>query len=166
MFQCYLHHIFQINVFQNGFQRRENEIHWFRMYDSGFVSRTVCVSWNSSGVGWCPTFSFIMLPPVRISLVTITRYLPSTLDIYLLIQLVFFIVIVEQKLKLERSLEKEKREHIKTKEDLNELIQDEKQLRDKQNVDYMIRYNELEHNHEVLQVKFMLWYFRKLDQCF
>ncbi|XP_027845134.1 Golgi integral membrane protein 4-like isoform X2 [Aphis gossypii] len=60
-------------------------------------------------------------------------------------------VIVEHKLKLERSLEEEKHEHLKTKEDLNAVIQDEKQLRDKQNVDSMNRYNELERNHEVLQ---------------
>jgi hypothetical protein len=60
-------------------------------------------------------------------------------------------VIVEHKLKLERSLEEEKREHLKTKEDLNAVIQDEKQLRDKQNVDSMNRYNEIERNHEVLQ---------------
>lgn len=60
-------------------------------------------------------------------------------------------VIVELKLKLERSLEDEKREHLKTKEDLNALIVDEKQLRDKQNVDSMNRYKEIEQNHEVLQ---------------
>ncbi|KAL4096996.1 hypothetical protein QTP88_021847 [Uroleucon formosanum] len=60
-------------------------------------------------------------------------------------------VIVEHKLKLERSLEEEKREHLKTKEDLNAAIQDEKQLRDKQNVDSMNRYSEIERNHEVLQ---------------
>lgn len=66
-----------------------------------------------------------------------------------------FTVIVEHKLKLERSLEDEKREHIKTKEELNAMIQDEKQLRDKQNVDSMNRYNELERNHEVLQVMFV-----------
>lgn len=59
-------------------------------------------------------------------------------------------VIVEHKLKLERSLEEEKHEHIKTKEDLNAIIQDEKQLRDKQNIDSMNRYNEIERNHEVL----------------
>jgi len=64
----------------------------------------------------------------------------------------YFTVIVEHKLKLERSLEDEKREHIKTKEDLNAVIQDEKQLRDKQNVDSMNRYSEIERNHEVLQV--------------
>lgn len=63
-----------------------------------------------------------------------------------------FTVIVEHKLKLERSLEEEKREHLKTKEDLNAAIQDEKQLRDKQNVDSMNRYSEIERNHEVLQV--------------
>lgn len=66
-----------------------------------------------------------------------------------------FTVIVEHKLKLERSLEDEKREHIKTKEELNAMIQDEKQLRDKQNVDSMNRYSELERNHEVLQVSFV-----------
>jgi len=60
-------------------------------------------------------------------------------------------VIVEHKLKLENSLENEKHEHLKTKEDLNALIQDEKQLRDKQNVDSMNRYYEIERNHEVLQ---------------
>ncbi|XP_022178376.1 Golgi integral membrane protein 4-like isoform X2 [Myzus persicae] len=60
-------------------------------------------------------------------------------------------VIVEHKLKLERSLEEEKHEHMKTKEDLNAVIQDEKQLRDKQNVDSMNRYSEIERNHEVLQ---------------
>ncbi|XP_060833697.1 Golgi integral membrane protein 4-like isoform X2 [Rhopalosiphum padi] len=60
-------------------------------------------------------------------------------------------VIVEHKLKLERSLAEEKHEHLKTKEDLNAAIQDEKQLRDKQNVDSMNRYNEIERNHEVLQ---------------
>ncbi|XP_001945263.2 Golgi integral membrane protein 4 isoform X2 [Acyrthosiphon pisum] len=60
-------------------------------------------------------------------------------------------VIVEHKLKLERSLEEEKHEHLKTKEDLNAVIQDEKQLRDKQNVDSMNRYSEIERNHEVLQ---------------
>ncbi|XP_025193929.1 Golgi integral membrane protein 4-like isoform X2 [Melanaphis sacchari] len=60
-------------------------------------------------------------------------------------------VIVEHKLKLERSLEEEKHEHLKTKEELNAAIQDEKQLRDKQNVDSMNRYNEIERNHEVLQ---------------
>lgn len=65
-----------------------------------------------------------------------------------------FTVIVEHKLKLERSLEEEKHEHLKTKEDLNAVIQDEKQLRDKQNVDSMNRYNELERNHEVLQVEY------------
>ncbi|XP_015366722.1 PREDICTED: Golgi integral membrane protein 4-like [Diuraphis noxia] len=64
-------------------------------------------------------------------------------------------VIVEHKLKLERSLEDEKREHLKTKEDLNAVIQDEKQLRDKQNVDSMNRYNEIERNHEVLQVEYI-----------
>lgn len=63
-----------------------------------------------------------------------------------------FTVIVEHKLKLERSLAEEKHEHLKTKEDLNAAIQDEKQLRDKQNVDSMNRYNEIERNHEVLQV--------------
>ncbi|KAF0754830.1 Uncharacterized protein FWK35_00020964, partial [Aphis craccivora] len=63
-------------------------------------------------------------------------------------------VIVEHKLKLERSLEEEKHEHLKTKEDLNAAIQDEKQLRDKQNVDSMNRYNEIERNHEVLQVEY------------
>lgn len=55
---------------------------------------------------------------------------------------------------MERSLEEEKHEHLKTKEDLNAAIQDEKQLRDKQNVDSMNRYNEIERNHEVLQVKY------------
>ncbi|XP_060878649.1 Golgi integral membrane protein 4-like isoform X2 [Metopolophium dirhodum] len=60
-------------------------------------------------------------------------------------------VIVEHKLKLERSLEEEKHEHLKTKEDLNAVIQDEKQLRDKQNVDSMNRYSEIERNHEILQ---------------
>uniref|UniRef100_A0A2S2R4H3 Golgi integral membrane protein 4 n=1 Tax=Sipha flava TaxID=143950 RepID=A0A2S2R4H3_9HEMI len=60
-------------------------------------------------------------------------------------------VIVEHKLKLERSLEDEKQEHLKTKDELNAIIQDEKQLRDKQNVDSMNRYNEIERNHEVLQ---------------
>ncbi|XP_026804798.1 Golgi integral membrane protein 4-like isoform X2 [Rhopalosiphum maidis] len=60
-------------------------------------------------------------------------------------------VIVEHKLKLERSLEEEKHEHLKTQEDLNAAIQDEKQLRDKQNVDSMNRYNEIERSHEVLQ---------------
>lgn len=63
-----------------------------------------------------------------------------------------FIVIVELKSKFERSLEDEKLEHAKTKEELNAIIQDEKQLRDKQNVDSMNRYNELEQNYEVLQV--------------
>lgn len=63
-----------------------------------------------------------------------------------------FTVIVEHKLKLERSLEDEKHEHLKTKEELNALIQDEKQLRDKQNVDSMNRYNEIEQNHVILQV--------------
>jgi len=67
----------------------------------------------------------------------------------------YFTVIVEHKLKLERSLEDEKREHLKTKEDLNAVIQDEKQLRDKQNVDSMNRYNEIERNHEVLQVEYI-----------
>lgn len=62
-------------------------------------------------------------------------------------------VIVELKLKLERSLEDEKSEHLKTKEDLNALILDEKQLRNKQNVDSMNRYNEIERNHEVLRVE-------------
>jgi len=56
---------------------------------------------------------------------------------------------------LENSLENEKHEHLKTKEDLNALIQDEKQLRDKQNVDSMNRYYEIERNHEVLQVKYL-----------
>jgi len=60
-------------------------------------------------------------------------------------------VVVELKLKLERSLDNEKREHFKTKEELNTIIQDEKQLRDKQNVDSMNRYNEIERNHEILQ---------------
>ncbi|XP_050531769.1 uncharacterized protein LOC126900240 isoform X2 [Daktulosphaira vitifoliae] len=59
--------------------------------------------------------------------------------------------IVEHKLKLEKSLENEKNEHAKTKEELNAAIQDEKQLRDKQNVDSMNRYNEIERNHAVLQ---------------
>lgn len=68
------------------------------------------------------------------------------------IQLSHFTVVVELKLKLERSLEDEKREHLKTKDDLNALILDEKQLRDKQNVNSMNRYNEIERNHEVLQV--------------
>lgn len=67
----------------------------------------------------------------------------------------YFTVIVEHKLKLERSLEDEKREHIKTMEDLNAVIQDEKQLRNKQNVDSMNRYNEIERNHEVLQVDYI-----------
>lgn len=66
-----------------------------------------------------------------------------------------FTVIVEHKLKLERSLEEEKHEHLKTKEDLNAVIQDEKQLRDKQNVDSMNRYSEIERNHEVLQVEYI-----------
>lgn len=68
------------------------------------------------------------------------------------VQLFYFIVIVELKLKLEKSLEDEKREHLKTKEDLNALILDEKQLRDKQNVNSMNRYNEIQQNHEILQV--------------
>lgn len=59
------------------------------------------------------------------------------------------------KLKLERSLEDEKSEHLKTKEDLNALILDEKQLRNKQNVDSMNRYNEIERNHEVLRVLYI-----------
>jgi len=66
-----------------------------------------------------------------------------------------FTVIVELKLKLERSLEDEKSEHLKTKEDLNALILDEKQLRNKQNVDSMNRYNEIKRNHEVLQVLYI-----------
>lgn len=53
---------------------------------------------------------------------------------------------------MEKSLENEKNEHAKTREELNAAIQDEKQLRDKQNVDSMNRYNEIERNHEVLQV--------------
>lgn len=68
------------------------------------------------------------------------------------IQLYIFTVVVELKLKLERSLDNEKREHFKTKEELNAIIQDEKQLRDKQNVDSMNRYNEIERNHDILQV--------------
>lgn len=56
-------------------------------------------------------------------------------------------------MKLERSLEDEKHEHLKTKEELNAAVQDEKQLRDKQNVDSMNRYNEIERNHRILQVK-------------
>lgn len=59
-------------------------------------------------------------------------------------------------------MEDEKREHVKTKEELNSIIQDEKQLRDKQNVDSMNRYNELERNYEVLQVKFKLYGFHPL----
>lgn len=80
------------------------------------------------------------------------------------IKYTYFTVLVEHKLKLERSLEEEKREHIKTKEELNELIQDEKQLRDKQNVDSMIRYNELERNHEVLQVN-LIFSFKIIFIC-
>jgi hypothetical protein len=52
-------------------------------------------------------------------------------------------------------LEDEKQEHLKTKDELNAIIQDEKQLRDKQNVDSMNRYNEIERNHEVLQVMYI-----------
>lgn len=68
-----------------------------------------------------------------------------------------FTVIVELKSKFEKSLEDEKLEHTKTKEELSAIIQDEKQLRDKQNVDSMNRYNELEQNYEVLQVTFILF---------
>lgn len=67
-------------------------------------------------------------------------------------QLSIITVVVELKLKLERSLDNEKLEHLKTKEELNEIIQDEKQLRDKQNVESMNRYNEIERNHDILQV--------------
>lgn len=63
-----------------------------------------------------------------------------------------FTVVVEHKLKLERLLKDEKLEHVKSKEELNELIRVEKELRDKQNVDAMNRYNEIERSHEVLQV--------------
>lgn len=42
---------------------------------------------------------------------------------------------------------------MKSKDDLNELIQDEKQLREKQNTDYMNSLSNLEHSLEVLQVK-------------
>lgn len=75
--------------------------------------------------------------------------------LYLCVIVLHFTVIVEQKLKLERSLEDEKQEHLKTKDDLNAIIQDEKQLRVKQNVDSMSRYNEIERNHEVLQVMYI-----------
>lgn len=60
-------------------------------------------------------------------------------------------VVVEHKLKLETLLKDEKLEHMKSKEELNELIRVEKELRDKQNVDAMNRYSEIERNHEVLQ---------------
>lgn len=72
--------------------------------------------------------------------------------------MLYVTVIVEHKLKLERSLEDEKQEHLKTKDELNAIIQDEKQLRDKQNVDSMNRYNEIERNHEVLQVMFIYFF--------
>lgn len=63
-----------------------------------------------------------------------------------------FVDVVERKLEFERLLEEEKRGHEKTKEELNEQIQDEKQLRDKQNVDSMNRFNEIKQNYEILQV--------------
>lgn len=66
-----------------------------------------------------------------------------------------FVDVVERKLELEKLLEEEKREHEKTKEELNEVIQDEKQLRDKQNVDSMNRYNEIKQSYEMLQVCFI-----------
>lgn len=55
-------------------------------------------------------------------------------------------------------MEDEKQEHLKTKDELNAIIQDEKQLRDKQNVDSMNRYNEIERNHEVLQVMYIYFF--------
>lgn len=63
-----------------------------------------------------------------------------------------FTVVVEHKLKLERLLKDEKLEHVKSKEELNEIIRVEKELRDKQNADAMNRYNEIEQSHEILQV--------------
>lgn len=82
----------------------------------------------------------------------------------LIILFYIFKVIVEHKLKLERSLEEEKHEHLKTKEDLNALIQEEKQLRDKQNADYINQYNEIKQNHEVLQVDYIFVTFTEITK--
>ncbi|VVC41626.1 Hypothetical protein CINCED_3A007100 [Cinara cedri] len=60
-------------------------------------------------------------------------------------------IVVENKLKLERSLEDEKNEHMKTKEELNARILDEKQLRDKQNLEAVNRYNDLDQTRAALE---------------
>lgn len=62
-------------------------------------------------------------------------------------------VIFEYKLRLEKSLQKEKVDHREMKEALEKKLQDEKQLREKEAAEATNKYNALEQHHKLLQSK-------------
>lgn len=67
-------------------------------------------------------------------------------------------VILEYKMRLEKSLQQEKSDHAQSKEELHSKLEEEKQTRERENLEAINKFTALQQQYKLLQVSFRFFF--------